>query len=38
MPHRRLDRQGKAAANFGSSVAPGDPALVAGIEKALAAK
>jgi glutathione peroxidase len=33
-----VDRQGKAVANFGSNVAPGDAALVARIEKALAAK
>jgi glutathione peroxidase len=33
-----VDRQGKAVASFGSNVAPGDAALVAGIEKALAAR
>jgi glutathione peroxidase len=33
-----VDRQGKAVANFGSKVMPDDAALVAGIEKALAAK
>jgi glutathione peroxidase len=33
-----VDRQGKAVANFGSKVTPDDAALVAGIEKALAAK
>jgi hypothetical protein len=38
MPNRRLDRHGKAAANFGSNVNPGDAALVAGIEKARSAK
>jgi glutathione peroxidase len=33
-----VDRQGKAVANFGSDVKPGDAALVAAIEKALAPK
>jgi hypothetical protein len=38
LPDRRLDSQGNAAADFGSNVVPDDAALVAGIEKALAAK
>jgi glutathione peroxidase len=33
-----VDRQGKPVAAFASSVRPGDPALVAAIEKALAAR
>jgi hypothetical protein len=38
LPDRRLDSQGNAAADFGSNVMLDDAALVAGIEKALAAK
>ena len=33
-----VDRQGKPVASFASNVKPGDPALVAAIEKALAAR